>query len=607
MYQSLHLWTTDYTCLIRDNEGGCLAHNLAVTIPKSPQLISTVHCAKHFLGICFTHPPLQAEPQIFGFSIFVTALTLMSVVFTISDPRFRFRIAIVGFPLVPLSLVLTAFIGAMVLYADIAFPLQWLMPKQLANPVYWQSTAAAVFLLLILTWLYFGLLRPPVFSAFNAARFTGQCYRIILNGDDADMRMLANELARSAKNVIQLASNNSIRRPRSRQQHQSVPASLSVTERHAHSLLLLIGAPRFCRQIISSAPGTAIAFFTEMSRAKKYFVPIHQFAKNISAEAILNRDSLLYHERNEFDSGALGYWKPFSQAIYGDYALVEALGELMGSPLDIGYSRQRRWDATQLSAYTQATLITLADFLKSGGLNPSPCLARAFQTIKESPRGMYEIDALEAKAYESDAVAQLQAAVDFVKDAVKAIDEIAPALKPVSLRIRQRNRYVSHDIFDQLAALMFDLIDAASFARRTSDLAWSIQYITVWSQFFDPFDNSKAWAALRFKVRRLIYDEITRFDGLNYKSARILGLCLNVLGIKPVRRTNSADRVDHALKRALLAWSRTKLMKCWEQRPDVVESGLPANLQINPRYRRIVRTFPKFLQRKPKIVYFQLD
>ena len=70
------------------------------------------------------------------------------------------------------------------------------------------------------------------------------------------------------------------------------------TSRYARDILLLIGMRKFCRHIVASAPGTAMAFFIEMTKQKKYHIPIGQFASNISTEAILNKD-LIYITRTK--------------------------------------------------------------------------------------------------------------------------------------------------------------------------------------------------------------------------------------------------------------------------------------------------------------------
>jgi hypothetical protein len=57
---------------------------------------------------------------------------------------------------------------------------------------------------------------------------------------------------------------------------------------------------------VASSPGTAIEFFKAMSELEKYQIPIGQFASNVSTEALLNKDSIIYHEAEGYISGFFG-------------------------------------------------------------------------------------------------------------------------------------------------------------------------------------------------------------------------------------------------------------------------------------------------------------
>lgn len=65
---------------------------------------------------------------------------------------------------------------------------------------------------------------------------------------------------------------------------------MAKVEAYANDILLLIGNRRFCRTVVRSSPGTALALFDSMLATKKYGVPIGTFAKNLLSEAIDDRD-----------------------------------------------------------------------------------------------------------------------------------------------------------------------------------------------------------------------------------------------------------------------------------------------------------------------------
>lgn len=106
-----------------------------------------------------------------------------------------------------------------------------------------------------------------------------------------------------------------------------------------------------------------MSLFRTMTELKQYPGAISQFASNVSTEAILNKDSILYHEDHGYHSGFFGYVRPFSRTVYGDYRLVEALGSNNHSPLDVDLKVRRSWDAEQVQAYCRVVLITLGSGL----------------------------------------------------------------------------------------------------------------------------------------------------------------------------------------------------------------------------------------------------
>jgi hypothetical protein len=53
-----------------------------------------MHCEELILGICFVLPAAGGDHSIFTFADFIAALALMVIVYTLSDVRYRFRLAI---------------------------------------------------------------------------------------------------------------------------------------------------------------------------------------------------------------------------------------------------------------------------------------------------------------------------------------------------------------------------------------------------------------------------------------------------------------------------------------------------------------------------------
>jgi hypothetical protein len=79
----------------------------------------------------------------------------------------------------------------------------------------------------------------------------------------------------------------------------------------------------------------------------------------------------------------------------------------------------------------------------------------------------------------------------------------------------------------------------------------------------------------------------------NYKSARILGLCLYVMGLRDGKF--GIDRDYAALRKAVLKWTRKNYLRLVEVQPDVAASCLVGSLSFDKEGQRICKTYAKGL------------
>jgi len=335
---------------------------------------------------------------------------------------------------------------------------------------------------------------------------------------------------------------------------------------YAHDLLLLLGNRKFCRLVASSSPVTAIAFFEEAVAADKLHVPLGTFGSNVVTEALLNRDSILYHEDEGYHSGLIGYIRPFGKAVFGNFRLVEALGSDGQSPLDISLDLQFSWEASQLETYCRCALITIESYLETRHWHEgSFILYRAFNIVEGSCRDVFKLN--NETAYYNDTFRRLGVVVDFAKDVVKQAQEHIDAL-PIVLRRRKRDGWPRDDFLDHVAELMFDVIFRASAVREPAETNWEVQHNAVWADF-ELAENTRAQKIVRFKLHRLLFDEIRRLETMpNYKSARILGFCLNVLGLKVGKKARYGSE-EYPLRKAVLDWTRKNYLKLVDVQSDV--------------------------------------
>ncbi len=375
-------------------------------------------------------------------------------------------------------------------------------------------------------------------------------------------------------------------------------------EQLASSILLLIGNRRFCGAVAAEAPELAIAIFQEMGRTRKRRLPIGQFSKNISSEAISNHQSLLHHEDSGWESGALGYWKPFSAAVYGNYDVVEGLSQDHASPLDIGYFGMREWSSEEFEVYTRAVLITFEAYLAA---NPwgvhSFAIAQAFGKISETAGqhnwALSQTDS--AGKVDETAAEKLRIGVRFVERAIEAIEKLNPIPDPVSRQIDPQRRQ-GWDMYDELAMLAYSLFEGASWVRSDAS-SWSIQHNVFWTSLFSFTRRGKASRIIQKKVIRLIIAEING-PLFTYVTTRVFGMAINVVGFN---KWIGEDHVAAMLRRFVRRWARKNLVRLYDFNAELVEAGLPANWKIHRRTMRLYRTYARGLEPKPKVVYLQLD
>lgn len=558
---------------------------------------------EYCLGVlCFV--PLDANgPKFFGFSEFLASLALMVLAWTIADIRYRFRVRVAPLPLQGITFAVVSAVGLLTLLTDLWRAEQWLVPQgSLLTPAIWQAILGGAFLLTFLTWAWFAFIRPPIYGKRNAERFARALYRVILKGSPEELSVIADELALSARSLVSYATNRDESKNylggRREDVHRTPPPKVEAI---ANDLLLLIADKRFCRSIVGSASGTALNFFQEMSEKKKYGIQIETFAKNIVNEALTNKDSFLFHEAEGYDSGLIGYHKPLSQAMFGNYQIAETIGTL----LDPDISGRWKWDADQWEAYCRAVLMVFRDYVEKDFWSHSFVLYRAKGNIEHAVFDLYKINGIAASAWDEDVQARLRVVVSFIKDAVEILDKKGV---PNHLKLRVRDKHGTGNFYDHLASMIFEIIFSAASVRSPIDLCWWIQHNSVWGELFN-FNrlDGPAGKIIKHKVRRLIYDEIKdmrRFP--NFKGAKILSFCLNVMGLSI--KDKDYDRDSRALQKSVLTWTKKNYAWLHSYNPRVAEACLVDGISFDEQNLRLVKTYAADgLRREPKYVYFNVD
>jgi hypothetical protein len=313
-------------------------------------------CSYELLNVCFTQASSQGAASFFGFAEFIGAFALLAIVFTIADVQYRFRVSVSPIPLHRITFWAITVIGFGTLITDLWIAQKWLViyvPVMTYGLI--QGLFAAGFLTTALAWLYFAFLKPPVFSKWNSKRYGQVLFNYLLRGSDSELPVIATEVSRSAESLMEIFANHRAEFWKQKEKQERGEMVVANPGNYACDIMEMIGNRKFCKHVVSASPETAIRLIQAAANSNVFDAPIGQFAKNITTEAIKNPDSSLYHEDSRYQSGLFGDLRPFTQAIYGSYDLVEGLGsKFHSSPLDLDYGIARDWTSAQLEAYSRA-------------------------------------------------------------------------------------------------------------------------------------------------------------------------------------------------------------------------------------------------------------
>ena len=261
-----------------------------------------------------------------------------------------------------------------------------------------------------------------------------------------------------------------------------------------------------------------------------------------------------------------------------------------------------KWGAAQWEAYCRLVLMTFRDYVENGYGGHSFVLYRAKGYIEHAASDLlYKLDGVANIAWDDDALARLRVVVKFIEDAVEILDKkgVPDYLR---LRVREKSGRSAETFYDHLAGMIFEVIFAASAVTSPSSQCWWIQHNTVWGELFN-FNklDSAAGKVVKFKTRRFLYDEIARMKQFpNFKGARTLGLCLNVMGL--AARKDDYDKDSRALHKAILAWTRKNYAWLHGYNPRVAEACLVNGMTYDTEKLRLVKTYPADgLRREPRL------
>ena len=623
----------------------------------------------------------------------------MVIAWSLADFRYRFRVAIAPFALRRTSFFVIGVIGFLTLLTDLWRAEEWLVIKgAMFTPSTWQAFLGGLFLFTFLSWAWFAFIKPPVFGKRNAKRYHLTVRKIIVSGSSKELSILATELGRSYYSIIEHARELKPEPAKEPDDHSSPTKTKLTSGDYANELLLLIADKRICRHIVDSASADLIVFYETISKLEKYQIPVSIFSKNITEAALLNRDSFIYHETEGYHTGALGYEKPITQTLYGEFKRLEAIGSLLdvwpahqrswdshawedsasadlivfyetisklekyqipvsifskniteaallnrdsfiyhetegyhtgalgyekpitqtlygefkrleaiGSLLDVWPAHQRSWDSHAWEAYCRVTLIAIKGQIEADYWQHSYSVYIAIEHIKSACGDLYKLNGQEHVDYHDEIEQRLRIVTDFTKQCLDFLDEVEIPRWVIEEK-RDRKLGGGHTILDYTASLIEELVNYASSVREPVWTCWTIQHNTVWNTFFGSLrGQGTASDIILFKVRRRLYEDLVRMnDRPDCKGGKILGMILNVSMLG--NRCAKTNAREYPIFKSALNWCRKNLARVHEKNPKVLPDCLPARVNYDHDKRRLVYTFdPDAFRTEAKHIYYSVD
>ncbi len=535
-------------------------------------------------------PAKSQDYSLFGFSEYLAALALLLVILSNSDFKYRFRLSLTTFNAQKFAFLVSFLIGFLILLIDAWFNNGWLIPARLNNANNLRLFLALFFFGMVCYLNYIAFVSPPRFGRLNARSAFNAMHHFVARGNPDHLTVIGDWIGTSADRIITIAAG---RGP----ENASLGGGRSIGYRdYAAYTLSLLGSRKLCHQMVDKSPWSIAELFRVAAKFPRYKLPMSPFARNIGSELVANSGSALYSEDEGFTSGFLGYTKPITTLVYGNFELIESLASEGGSPLDLEFDLSFDLTASQLTAYSRAVRIFAQSYFSQPYPHHSYAFFRALHQIEIAIHSIRGLGKLGDEYWKSDDYNRLKVAIRLIRDLMKLLAKYPAPTK-------QKKREFEFDglrlIHAQVAKLIFEIISAASHVAQPASTSWNVQHNNIWADLF-AYDKSASSKLVQFYLRRLLYDEIKEVGMMpHFVNVRILGYCLHVFGISEPARTG-VERSDFApVSRSAVHWAKHNYLKLVKDNPVLAETCLMGGISFDPDGKRLIRTYASMLGREP--------
>ncbi|WP_199174131.1 hypothetical protein [Stenotrophomonas maltophilia] len=480
---------------------------------------------EHCLGpVCFFHLD-SAAPKIFGFAELLAGLAIMVLAWTIADYRYKFRIATAPIALHKGTFIVVLSVGILTLVSDLWRADGLLVPSGgFLTPAAWQVLLGGTFLLTFMVWTWFAFISPAKFQPKNARKFWNEAQRVVLNGDDRELTVLAEELGGTARSLINYAPNvDRLYRP-----FEPAPITtalnLNDVETHADDILHLMGDRKLCRNIVKHCPLAARSVLEAIRDTKRHHVAAGNFSRNILQEAIQDKESFLHREDGGPQGGFISDIQPLTRSLFGDYDLLKG----QGFALDVNSKEGIGWSLSEWNAYFRVILIVIESYAKRSRSGRSETLQCAFHIISDATKDLQGVTPDNYNPSD-EKLLKVRAVISFIHKAIEILD--GGLTEGLVERRRSPATIWRRTICDDIAFLLSEIILRASSLPSHSIDIRVLWYADVWTPIFNSPEMRGTFGRLiLWKLRRIIYFEIKELEQRNAKpGANLVSFCLQTM------------------------------------------------------------------------------
>jgi|GEM_PF-6572276 len=520
----------------------------------------------------------------FGFSEFVTILALLLIIYTVTDFKYRFRIALRGQVYVKITFWLIISVACLSLAGDYLFANQFELPAIIAHQSIWQLACAMTSIITLFIWLWNAFILPPKFSPGNSHRFVAQAKKIVMNGNAHQMEVFAEELTASYRVMV----SNCLSREELGAGNQEVANEFRLD---CARLMLQISNSRFCRILASSRPYSLAVLLEEVQDQERFNIPIYDLVCNVTLELIDNPNSVLYSEHQSYDESYLGLAKPLTRLLFGEISRRA----IYKSPAELNLWKKSDWGSQQFQLYLSCMLEYATYVTERKSVNYDRWLFEVFSSLRGEFYGfsseLYQTDSF----FRSELNQKLSICAHFIDKFIDLLDEKWPeGSKSINGKVAENN--FNRSIHYYIADSVFWLMRNTGLAKTdTVDQQWMLCNITVW-RVFSVYVSGPHRRLIAKLLRRAIYREIySRPLFPSYKGAPVVGFCLNVCGINDVRRNNG--KLDHnvIIRRITVPFIRANFKELYKTHQKVTETMLQGGVYYDAKENRLVKAYSENL------------